>query len=97
MHQSQDCFMVEADPFVLADPQGNASIPIGLMGLFIRFLDELLAGRISIWMLQPMHTGIIAGSRNTKEITHCLHQVLFPLVVEDPILRFASAAFRNSV
>lgn len=60
VHQSQNRFMIHATPFVFTDPGGNPSITVGLVRLFIGFLDQILVLCIRVGLLQKLNPGIAA-------------------------------------
>jgi len=97
VHQAQNGLVIDRDTTILGDPPGNSPVTISPMRSLVRFLDQLLSACIRIRTFNPLDPDIIGSSRNTEEGTHRFHFVFFPVVIDDPILRFASKLLRNSV
>lgn len=97
VHQPQNGLVVDANPPVLLEPDGDPSVAIGLMRPIISFQDDCHSFRIRIRSLDPLGPGIISSSRNPEEIAHRRYGVSFSVSIDDPILRSASIPLRNSV
>jgi hypothetical protein len=89
--------VIDRDSSLLAQPQPNPPVAVGLFGCVIGFPDLLLALGIWIGSIHSFLPGIECGSRNPKEGAHSVYGVCLSVVFDDPISRLASIALRNSV
>ena len=96
-HQPQNSLVVDLKPWFSLELDRDPSIPVAFVGRLINCLNLLHAFLIRVYLSQLFDPCVISRSRNTKEFTHRLHFVFFLVVVDRPILRCASCAFRNSV
>src|SRR5258706_1080894 len=63
----------------------------------LRCPKKLSMGALSQQFPLLLNPGIVGGTRNPKEHTHRFYFVCFAMLIDNPILRFACASFRNSV
>jgi len=97
VHQTQDRLVVDHYTPLLAQPQIDASVAIGLSGSQVSFLNQLLQLGICISLIQPFAPGVVGRSRDPEEGTHPTHRIASSVVFVDPISRLASKILRNSV
>lgn len=83
-------------PSLMVNPHLNVAITINPTKSILGILDQFHPLCIWVRQVEPRFPCIIRYPRNPEAETDRFHRVLFPIFVDDPILRFASGALRIS-